>query len=131
MAPTSLPTCLNYSWYVTDYGYVLKGKFSSSEDVGATAPPRSGNDFTINGLVSGTVYWLQVTSADGDSSVGNQISLSGLTAVKGSVNYDYNAYGAILSGYYRVTGDPVVSITGASNVYIGFVSILLIEANIS
>lgn len=107
------------------------GEFSTSEDVGADTPV-TGNDFTINGLVPGSVYWLQVTSADGEKSTPNTISLSGFTAVEGSTSYYHDIYSALLTGFYRVTGDPVITIeSGSNSTYYGVISILINEANTS
>lgn len=130
MAPISLPTCYNCSWSkVPEAFYTKLGEFSTSEDVGADA---SGNRFTITGLVSGSVYWLQVTSSDAEGSTANTISLSGLTAVEGSTSYYHDTYSALLTGFYKVSGDPVVTITsGSSHLNNGVISVLIIEADIS
>lgn len=111
--------------------YTKLGEFSTSEDIGADTPA-TGSDFTINGLTSGSVYWLQVTSADGENSTPNTISLSGFTAVEGSTSYYHDNYSALLTGFYEVTGDPVITIvSGSSGTYNGVISILINEANTS
>lgn len=131
MAPISLLVCYNCSWSKLNSTYTKLGEFSTNEDIGA-ATPVTGNDFTITGLVSGSVYWLQVISADGENSTPNTVSLSGLSAVEGSTSYYHDNYSAILTGFYKVTGDPVVTIvSGSSSTYNGVISILISEANSS
>lgn len=131
MAPITLPLSYSISWSRLNNTITKLGEFTTDEGVGAV-PPDTGNNFTITGLVPGSVYWLQITSSDGENSTPNTISLSGFTAVEGSTNYYHSNYNAILSGFYEVSGDPVVTIaTGSSSTYLGILSISINEVDTS
>lgn len=123
--------CYNCSWSKSNSTYTKLGEYSTEEDVGATP---TGNTFTITGLTTGSVYWLQITVADADSSNVNTISLSGFTEVEGSSILTPRTYWSTLSGFYKVTGDPTITTTGTAGSSVNqerLTSILIKEANIS